>query len=176
MKEFVRKKLVALKRNPTIIPMLMLCISFLVFSLNLTLMSNTTAKVQGTGMGLAQFATMLFSLLSLVCLLNSFPRRKKANVPMVVLMFLMLGIIVYCDLHYLGRINAAITREVSPIDVVTSPYVPAAANMLRAHIACICASGLLVALLPVYSKLLRKINTSVAVEENAGMHDIELSE
>lgn len=83
IKESFRKFLVSLKRNPQNIPLVMLLVTFLYYSLNLTDMSDTTAKIQGTGMGLAQFCIILFSLLSLVCLLNAFPRRKKPNIPMM---------------------------------------------------------------------------------------------
>ena len=176
VKEFIRKRIVSLKRNPSIIPMLMLVATLLLFSMNMTLMSNSTAKIQGAGMGLAQFCIMLFSLLSLMCMMNAYPRRKKANIPMLVLLFVMLGIMIFCDVHYIGKITDAITREVSPIDVTTAPYIPAAANMLKGHIVCLIISGILAGTLPVYSKLLRKIKTSVEVEENAGMHAIELSE
>lgn len=176
MKEFIRKRIVGLKRKPTIIPLLMLVASFLVFSMNLTLVSNSTAKIQGAGMGLSQFCVTLFSILSLVCMLNAFPRRQKPNVLMLVVLYAMLGIMIYCDWHYLGCITQAITREVSPIDVTTATYIPAAASMLKAHIVCLIVSGVLVATLPIYTKLLRKIKTSVVVEENVGMGAIELSE
>lgn len=176
LKEFCRKRIVGLKRNPSIIPLLMLAATFLFYSLNLTLVSNSTAKIQGQGMGLCQFATTLFSLLSLVCMLNAFPRRQKPNVLMLTVLFVMLAIMIFCDAHYIGRITAAITRAESPIDVTTAPYIPAAKAMLQGHIVCLVVSGLLVALLPVYSKFIKKINTSVLVEENVGMGTIELSE
>ena len=79
--EFLRKKLVSLKRKPQMIALLVLAAAFVYYSLNLTMISNTTAKIQGAGMGLAGFATMLFSMLSLVCFLNAFPHRKKTNIP-----------------------------------------------------------------------------------------------
>lgn len=176
MKEFIRKKIVGLKRNPSIIPMLMLVVAFLVYTMNLTLVSNSTAKIQGSGMGLSQFATTLFSMLSMVCMLNSYPRRKPTNYPMLIILVVMLGIIVYSDLHYMGRITAAINRTESPIDVVASPYIPAAYNMLCVHIVCVAISAVLAVTLPVYRKWIKKINTSVTVEENTGMHDIELND
>ena len=46
-------------------------------------------------------ATMLFSILGLVCFLNSFPRRKKTNIPMLALTFAMLGILIFCDIYYI---------------------------------------------------------------------------
>ena len=88
--EFLRKWLVALKRKPQMIAMIVLAAAFVYYSLNLTQISNTTAKIYGSGMGLAEFATMLLSMLSLLCFLNAFPHRKKTNIPMLVLMFMLL--------------------------------------------------------------------------------------
>ena len=51
LKEKVRKFFVALKKNPQSIPLVALVISFLQYSLNLTCISNTTAKIQGSNMG-----------------------------------------------------------------------------------------------------------------------------
>ena len=62
--EFFRKRIVELKRKPQTIALVALGIAFLYYSLNLTQISNTTAKIQGPGMGLAGFVTMLFSILS----------------------------------------------------------------------------------------------------------------
>ena len=81
MPEFLRKLFVSLKRRPSVIALIVLVIAFLQYSLNLTHISDTTAKIQGAGMGLCGFATMLFSMLSLVCFLNAFPRRKKTRCP-----------------------------------------------------------------------------------------------
>ena len=177
IKEFIRKKIVSLKRNPSVIPLVMLFISFLYYSLNLTHMSDTTAKVQGMGMGLSQFCIMLFSLLSLVCMLNAFPRRKKPNIPMLVLMFLMFAVIIYCDIHYCGCIMTALNRAESPIKLdKTTAYIASAYNMLNTHMIMMGISAALVVLLPVYTKLLRKINTAVEVEDNGSMNAIELND
>ena len=87
MKEFFRKQIVNLKRSPQNIPLVVLVVAFLVYSLNLTYISHTTSRIQGSGMGLYGFITMLLSMLSFVCFFNSFPRRKKPNMPMLILMF-----------------------------------------------------------------------------------------
>jgi len=177
IKEAVRKFIVSLKRNPSMIPLVMLLVAFLVYSFNLTSMSDSTAKIQGVGMGLSQFCIMLFSLLSMVCMLNAFPRRKKPNIPMIVIMFVMFAIIIYCDLHYNNAIMAALTRAESPIVLnETTAYIAEAYNMLNTHVILIGISAALVVLLPVYSKLLRKINTSVDVEDNGEMGEIEINE
>ena len=176
-KEFFRKQIVTLKRNPQNIPMAMLLISFVYYSLNLTNMSNTTAKIQGAGMGLCQFCIMLFSLLSIVSLMNAFPSRKKPVYPMVALMFVMFGIMIYADIHFCNGIMAALTRAESPIVLdLNTLYIANAYNMLQTFVVLIGITAALVLTLPIYSKWIRKINTSVDVEDNGDMAQIEISE
>lgn len=176
VKEFFRKKIVSLKRKPQIIPMLVLVIGFLVYSLNLTHVSDTTAKIQLSGMGLCGFCTMLFSMLSFVCFLNAYPHRKKTNIPMLVLMFLMLALLIVCDTFYMGQITKAITRADHPIVVdANTIYISQALSMLKVHRVIVCIGVVLTLLVPVLRKLLRKIDTSLPVEENAQMGEIMLS-
>ncbi len=177
VKERIRKFIVMLKRNPSVIPLAMLFVSFLFYSLNLTHMSNTTALIQGKGMGLCQFCIMLFNLLSLVCMLNAFPRRKKANIPMLVLLAVMFGVLIYCDIHYLNGIAAALNRAESPIKIdANTAYIAKAFNMLATYQTLIFITAGLVVLLPVYSKLIKKIKTSVEVEDNGAMAEIEITD
>ena len=174
--ESVRKALVALKRKPQIIALAVLAAAFVYYSLNLTQVSNTTAKIYGSGMGLAEFATMLLSILSLVCFLNAFPHRKKTNIPMLVLMFLMIGIIIFCDFYYAGRIAEAVTRAENPISMEgPNSYIANAKSMLGVHRILLFIGAALTALLPVYSPLIRKINTSVEVAANEEMGTIDIS-
>lgn len=174
--ERFRKFLVSLKRKPHMIPLAVLVISFLVYSLRLTVISNTTAKLQGANMGLCGFITMLFSILGIVCFGNSFPHRKPVNKPMLILMFVLFGIVIWADISYMGRINNALTREVDPITVTAATsYITDAQKLLKANVILIGAGLLLTLLLPVYSGWIRKINTSVNVEENGQMEQIDIS-
>lgn len=173
--EALRKFIVSLKRKPQTIIQVSLAIAFLVYSLNLTSISNTTAKIQTTGMGLAGFCTMLLSILSFVCCLNAFPYRKKVNVPMLCLMLLMFAIVVGCDIYYLQSITKALTRAESPISATDFPYIGKAQVILICHIILVGVTTALVALLPVYRKALRRINTSVEVEDNGKLEAIDIS-
>ena len=176
MPEFLRRFFVALKRQPSIVALVVLLIAFFQYSLNLTHISDTTAKIQGPGMGLCGFATMLFSMLSLVCFLNAFPKRKKPVIPMVILMFLMFALILFCDYHYCGLINNARFREVNPIVIDKSTiYIAQAYNVLQNHMLIEGIGAALVLLLPLYTKLLRKINTSITVEGNGDLGVIDIS-
>ena len=176
LKEAWRKFLVAIKRRPQMIPLTVLVVAFLVYSLNLMHISDTTAKIQGSGMGLSGFCTMLFSMLSMVCFMNAFPYRKKVNKPMLILMFVMLAVVIYSDVYYLGRIDAALTRAANPITITASTlYIAYAQWYIRMHIIILAVAIVLIILLPVYSKLIRKIKTSVEVTDNGAMDEIELS-
>ena len=176
MPEFVRKIVVGLKRSPSILALIVLVITFLYYSLNLMHVSDTTAKIQGQGMGLCGFATMLFSMLSLVCFLNSFPRRKKPVIPMIILMFLMFAVIFFCDYHYSELIITALTRAENPITLDKSTiYIAQAYNMLQNHMVLLGVSVAMIVLMPLYGKLLRKIDTSVTVEDYGKMGEIDIS-
>lgn len=177
LKEFVRKTIVSLKRKPQTIPLLVLAAAFLLYSLNLTHVSDTTAKIQLPGMGLSGFCTMLFSLLSFVCFINAYPHRKKTNIPMLVLMFLMLFILIACDTYYAGRITEAITRADHPIVVDDSTaYIPKAHQMLMVHRLIVALGALLTLMVPMLRKALRRIDTSLPVEEDGKMGELLLTD
>lgn len=176
LKEFFRKLLVSLKRSPQIISILALAAAFLVYSLNLSSISNTTAKINTPNMGQCEFAGMLFSILAFVCILRAFPKRQKANKPMLVVYFLMMAILIFTDAVYYTRINEALTRTENPISIdATNGYILVAQNTVLVHSILIIVCVVLVATLPLYSKLLRKINTSIEVEGNGDMGVIDIS-
>ena len=177
LKEMIRKAVVSLKRKPQTIPLLVLAAAFLYYSLNLTHVSDTTAKIQLPGMGLSGFCTMLFSLLSFVCFINAYPHRKKTNLPMLVLMFLMLGILVVCDTYYAARIQEAITRTDHPIVVdANTAYIAKAYQVLMVHRVIVALGAVLTLLVPAIRKALRRIDTSLPVEEGGQMEEIVLSD
>lgn len=176
IKEFFRKFIVSLKRSPQTIPLLALAVAFLVYSLNLSAISNTTAKINTPNMGQCEFAGMLFSILAFVCIMRAFPKRQKASKPMVALLFLMMGILIFVDAVYYTRINEALTRTENTIVIdSTNSYIAVAQNVVMLHIILVAVCTVLVATLPLYSRLLKKINTSIEVEGNGDMEEIDIS-
>lgn len=176
LKEMCRKFIVSLKRRPQMIPLAAFVIAFLVYSLNLTQVSNTTAKLQSSGMGLAGFAVMLFSMLSMVSFMNAFPYRKPVNKPMLILMFALNAIIIVADVFYLNTINVVQGNPDTAVKItMETAHIVYAQYYLTVHIAIIAVAIALTVLLPVYSKLLRKINTNVDVADNADMGEIDLA-
>lgn len=171
MKERVRKFFVMLKKNPQLIPIVALCASFLQYSLNLTHISDTTAKLQGPNMGLAEFSTMLFMILSFVCMLNAFPKRKKPVIPMIVIMIVLYGVIIFADIHYINCINAVDPTE---FNAETLYYIYTAYNTVLIHIILTAVTILLVVLEPLLAKLIKKINTSIEVEDTGEIAQIDI--
>lgn len=177
IKEKIRKLLVALKKNPQIIPLLALTVSFVIFSFNLTSISNTTAKIYGKNMGLCAFISMLLSILSYVCMFNAFPKRKKPNWIMVALLMVMYIIVIVADTYYIGRINYATHRPENPIVVTQeTAYIEFARYYMQMHIITIAITMACVLLEPVFAKLLRKINTSIDVEDNGEIEAVDISD
>jgi hypothetical protein len=115
-------------------------------------------------------------MLSFMCFINAFPYRKKPNVPMIVLMFIMFAIIIGADYLYLQQIYSAVYRPDNPIVVtVATIYIAYAEWYLRIHMMLMGITIGLILLLPVYSKMIRKIKTSIEVEDNGEMGAIDLT-
>lgn len=176
VKEIVRKFIVALKRRPQRIPLVAFVIAFIYYSFNLTVISQTTYDINKPWMGLCEFVTMLLSMLGILCCMNAFPYRKKPVIPMVALTFGMSGIVIAADIIYSNIIIARINTEADIYAYLSRyPHFITANNMLQTHIVLMIISIALTALLPLYSKLIRKIKTSVEVEGNGDMKAIDLS-
>ena len=177
IKEDIRKFIVSLKRSPQNIPLLALLAAFFIYSLNLSAIANTTEKINGPNMGQCEFVAMLFSILAFVVFLRTFPRRQKANKIMLGLLFFMLALLAFVDVVYLMRISEAVTRADSPIIIDdTTKFIAVARTIVTLHIVFVAVTAVLLILLPLYSKALRKINTSIDVEGNENMAAIDISD
>lgn len=175
--EFIRKFFVSLKRSPQNIPLVALAVAFLVYSLNLTSIANTTARINSANMGQCEFAAMLFSILAFVCFLRAFPRRQKPSVPMLSLLFAMMAVLIFVDIVYITRINQAIAAAPSdkPLITTETAYISGAQSTVMLHIIFVGISVALLATLPIYAKFIRKINTSIEVDGNEDMGTIDIS-
>lgn len=173
-KEFIRKFFVSLKRSPQNIALAFLAAAFLVYSLNLTSVANTTAKINLPNMGQCEFACMLFSILAFVCFLRAFPKRQKPSVLMITLVYVMLAVLIIVDVVYYNRISEWLGTGSNQITVETA-YIAIAYNVITVHAVLAGITAVLLAALPIYSKLLKKINTSIDVEDNGELDVIDIS-
>lgn len=177
LKERVRKFFVALKKNPQAIPLVALCTAFVYYSFNMTTISNTTAKIPGLNLGLMQFISMLLMLLSFVCMLSAFPKRQKPNLPMNLLLRALYTIVIVADHIYITGINQATTRTLNPIAITKeTAYIATARDVLEVHIILIAITLFCVIFEPIFAALLKKINTSIEIEEGERIESIDISE
>ena len=188
--KFLRKIIVTLKYRPKILPIIVLVIGFVLLSLNLACISETTLYINRTNMGLYIFVSYLLSVLSLVCLINAFPNREKAKIAFLVLAFVLLAAVVAMDLLYISTVatklnelqtttnNAGVTLWQALLDGESArpDQMLSAKTWVTVHMVFECVGIVLVALLPVIKKLMRKINTRVVIEENENIANIDLSE
>lgn len=169
--------MVALKRSPQTIPLVTLIAAFLMYSLNLSSIANTTARINGANMGQCEFVAMLFSILAFVVFLRAFPKRKKANKVMLGLLGGMLALLVFVDVVYITRIVTATTRAENTIVIDdNSRYIGTAQTVVTLHVVFIAVTAVLLILLPLYSKAIRKIKTSIDVEGNEDMAAIDIAD
>lgn len=178
IKEWCRKKVVTLKIKPQIIPLIVLVATSVCFLLCLQSFSKAvydSANEDTTqASGICIFITTLLSLLSLVSFLNAFPKRKKPNIFFIVLVFTMIAAMIACDVVYYVQMSNCVEAlgEESSVAGKIKPGQP----KIIAHIVMLAVSAVVFALLPVYSRLIKKINTSVkldsATENMSGKIDI----
>lgn len=176
LRERVRKFFVALKKNPQAVPLAALCVAFLEYSLNLTDISNTTAKIYGPNMGLCAFVTMLFMILSFVCMLNAFPKRQKPKIPMIIVMMVLYGVTIFTDIHYLNCINEGLAKAGNSLNDTAREYIFSAYRTVSVHIVLVIVTILFVLLEPVFAMLFKKINTSIEVEGSGDIENIDIAE
>ena len=177
VKEAARKFMVTLKRNPQFIPLAMLLVSFAILSFNLTKISNTTATMNKLGMGLCSFISMLLSILSMVCMLNAFPKRQKPKIAVVVLMLIIFAIIIGADVYYCITVINGVTTDADAIKITAKNYfIVEAQNAMIIHIVMMSLTTISVLLEPVFAKLLKRVNTSINIEDNGEIATIDISE
>ena len=171
-RESRRRFFVALKRKPQNVPLVMITCCFIWYSFNLSLVSFTTTRLQADT-GLMGFVIMLLSILAIVCCMNAYPYRKSTKRPMLILTFVMVGIIMTCDILYLSTIADKLTA--GNVEASAVPKVIQTRSLLTVHIVMEGITAIQMATLPVYRKWIRKIKTSIEVEENAEMEAIDIS-
>ena len=181
-KEFVRKFFVSLKRNPHNIALVMMLVTFIFYSLNLTYISYTSIFANRQNMGQCQFVSMLLGILAFVSFLRAFPRREKPSIVMIGLTVLMLIASTAAEFLYATRIKQFLDTNPENLKDPSGALTDMGKNIYRAqgivsvHIILLIICIGLIVLLPIYSKLIKKINTSIDVAGNENMTAIDMAE
>ena len=174
IREWFRKQLVNLKRNPQNIPLVMMAISTMYYALNMTSFSNTTTQCNLSLMGLINFVVTLASFLSLITFVQSFPKRQKPKYLMIGLTLFMLVLIIVMQIFYVQKIDFALYGQAVPLKD-PKPFIFEAKTSAIVHSVLSGITIILVVLIPTFKKLLAKIDTSIKLEitEVEGNIDIE---
>lgn len=166
VKEWFRKKTVALKRRTNIIPLLIFLITSLIYLLSLSSFSKAALITYPTGamIGFPVFVNCLLSILIVVLHLNAFPKRsKKVNLPNYILVYVFAAIMLAMDILYYIKLGDNVALD-NKTFATCSPDVGASAAITIVHIVFLGISVIALATLPLYSKLIMKINTSKELE------------
>lgn len=180
VKEWFRKRIVALKVKPQMIPLVVMVITTVYYMLILFSVSKaveiSSTDPHTAATGICTFLTTLLSLLYLVSFLNAFPKRKKPNIFFIVLVGVMIAGQIACDFVYFFQMKACIDN-ISQTGSAMDLACRAAQPLVIGHIALLAFSAIVFAFLPLYGWLIKKINTSVklesATEHMSGKIDIE---
>ena len=174
LKEWGRKQIVALKRSPQRIPLIITVITSVLWLIWLFTFSRASYSLQGVSyLGLVVFATTLLSILVLPLFLNAFPKRKRPSVVFIVLVFVFLAVMIVLDILYYSKIYTFlyIEENQSASWIESRPYIGSSLNLAIVHIVLLAISALSLALMPLYTPLIRKINTSKEIAGN-DIHEV----
>ena len=167
IKEWFRKRIVKLKQKPQTIAMLFLLVALLFWLCTLNVYSSAIYSndvVENKLVGLLNFVTTLFAILSVVSFLNAFPKRKKPNIVFIIITFAFIAIQIVCDAFY------------TPEQIAESPEFLQSLNFVIVHIVLLGVAAGMIALTPVFGILLKKINTKKAIESTELKEEIDTSE
>lgn len=168
VKEWFRKKIVGLKRRPNNIPFVLFLITSMIFLLNLSAFSQTGMIGFGNGdmLGFPIFVNCLLSILIVVLHLSAFPKRgKKISIFHYVLVYVFAAAMLGMDILYYIKLNSIVALNNQTL-ATAADFVRSSATVCITHIVFLAISVIALALLPLYSKLIMKINTSKNLEES----------
>ena len=178
-KEWFRKKIVALKRKPQLIYFVFsVIVTFLYLCWLFTFSRTIYANQAVSWAGLMVFINTLVSILLLALYFNAFPKRSKPKIVFIVLMFVFMAVIVACDLAYYIEMNDYFVNRsgLTDADFADKPYMKQSLTLAITHVVLVGIEAILLATLPLYKKLILKINTKKVIEENKLSEEIDTSE
>lgn len=180
VKERLRKFAVKLKRKPQTIAFFVLILSTVVYMCSLATYAQATLFFKIDWTGLVIFINTVFSILSLLLFMNTFPKRKKKmNYVMLALTFVFMAVMIFCDAYWFVTVHPHYVsgRAGTTTETVLATYdsIAPAFTSIIVHLVLVAISAVLLATLPLYKKLIFKINTSKKLEENELSGEIDTS-
>lgn len=177
-KEWLRKSIVSLKRKTQNIPLVIILIASIIYLCCLNTLSPFVQKNSGiNGLGIFEFVNTLGSILVLLLFLYSFPKNKKVNYIFVGITFAVLALMMVMDiLFYVNVMDAASKSRLGVDGFLATENCIESLNCCIVHIIFLGISIVAFATLPLYKKLICKINTSKEIASNEIKEEIDTSE
>jgi glucan phosphoethanolaminetransferase (alkaline phosphatase superfamily) len=163
MKEFIRKRIVYLKRHPQFIPFLFAVISCLTFTFNMTNFSDTMMYLsENQYIAFNMFLITLSSFMSVLLLAGSLKRLNKTSIIMIIICCALAALQIALDILFIQGAHHQLYVRENPVPM--KPFLQTAIDISYVHIVLLAIFILSAVLLPVYSRLLKKINTQTQEE------------
>ncbi len=163
MNDFFRKHLVNLKRRPQTIPLILLVVSCMIYTFHLTAHSNASMYVSSQIIALYVFIITLASMLVIFSFANAYARGTKRFKLMMAVVFLLLTLQIFLDIVYLNIMFYETMLRDNPVPITQD--IADSMNWTIIHLAALGLTVLSIVLLPVYRRLLQKIDTAIDDEE-----------
>jgi len=170
VKNITRKWIVGLKRRPQNIPLLFLIVSCMVYTFNLTIHSDTSMYVNSQIIAFYVFLITVFSILAIFSFTNVFARRQKfkklwmSTAILLILAQIVFNILFIQILHYETAV-----REHHIVITEQLRFLADSGNNAFLHVILLGVTLLLIIFMPVYHKLLLKIDTGIEDDEMANI-------
>ena len=179
MKEFFRKKIVGLKRNPQVIITIVILIACIVYTFSMSTFSQATVGLyteayeqsvkdmypEFTGVSfinrnpaMYSFLVTLFSILLPISFLTVY-KKGKVNKFKLSIVFVIIALMIVCDILFISSMNFYTGPYWGLEDI--DGYYASAINITITHIVLMVITVVLIIAKPFYSALLNKINTTV---------------
>lgn len=172
VKEWFRKLTVKLKRKTQLIPLVLTLITSFVYLCMIGTFSQMIQINRGvSSVGICMFVATLASILILPLFLNAFPKNKKPVIAFIVAVFVVYALIIAMDVIFLVNMNNYLKDN----NFDTMSFYSESKTSLIVHIVLVSVCLVAFALLPVYKKLINKINTKKVVSSNDFSDEIDTS-
>ena len=168
MKDYFRKQTVNLKRMPQRIPLLLLCISCMVYTFNLTAHSNASMYVNSRIVALYVFIITLASMLAVISHINAYSGGKKHAAMLIVTVALVILQLALDGLYLKDMFYETMFRA-NPVPVTRD--IADSMNRTMMHMGFLVVSLLAIAFQPLYHRALLKIDTSTEDIEDSDIKD-----
>lgn len=168
MNPTVRKWIVSLKRRPQNIPLALLVVCCFMYTFNLTAHSNAVMYVSARVIALYVFIITLSSMLTIFSFVNAYAGKKRKWL-MQAVVYLLIAVQIVLEFAYYQVMYYEVFLRDDPVPLTAD--IATSMNGTVLHLIALSVALLAIVFMPVYHKLLGKIDTTLEDEEDVSYGD-----